>query len=140
MARFTGHGCHATLSVALRDREGARTGLGSYGTKVRGHGLQNRVLRLVSTRLVQNTSPLLLSCHCLYMMTQYDYFHYFKGTSLLGKMEHVPDASRKSKDYGSMQAGKLKGTRDELQAIGIGIEQQMELLVWKLLEVSFKCL
>lgn len=48
----------------------------------------------------------------------------------LGKMDHLPDASRKLRDYGSMQAGKTKGTRDELQG------PQLEFLVWRLLEVT----
>ena len=48
-----------------------------------------------------------------------------------GKIEQQPDASRKVKDYGSTQTGKAKGPREEFQG------QQLEFLVWRLLEVSF---
>ena len=48
-----------------------------------------------------------------------------------GKIEQQPDASRKVKDYGSTQTGKAKMPREELQG------QQLEFLVWRLLEVSF---
>ncbi|KAL9958359.1 hypothetical protein ACROYT_G035365 [Oculina patagonica] len=41
-----------------------------------------------------------------------------------------PEALRKSRDLGSMQAGKLKGTSDDLHIQG----QQLELHVWRLLE------
>ena len=51
-----------------------------------------------------------------------------------GKIEQQPDASRKVKDYGSTQTGKAKGTREEFQG------QQLEFLVWRLLEVNFQYL
>ena len=51
-----------------------------------------------------------------------------------GKIEQQSDASRKIKDYGSTQTGKGKGTREDFQG------QQLEFLVWKLLEVSFQYL
>lgn len=49
----------------------------------------------------------------------------------LGKMEYQPDPAlgRKMKDYGSVQTGKMKGTREEFQG------QQLEFLIWRLLEV-----
>ena len=43
-----------------------------------------------------------------------------------------PALGRKMKDYGSMQTGKMKGTREEFQG------QQLEFLVWRLLEVIKK--
>lgn len=49
-------------------------------------------------------------------------------------MEHQPDPAlgRKMKDYGSMQTGKMKGAHEEFQG------QQLEFLVWRLLEVIKK--
>ena len=46
-------------------------------------------------------------------------------------MEYQPDSAlgRKMKDYGSMQTRKMKGPREEFQG------QQLEFLVWRLLEV-----
>ena len=51
-----------------------------------------------------------------------------------GKIEQQSDASRKIKDYGSTQTEKGKGTREDFQG------QQLEFLVWRLLEVSFQYL
>lgn len=65
------------------------------------------------------------------MISRASYIYHLLIIILILK-DYPGDTLRRSKDYGSKQAGKLRGASNKLEIRG----QQLELQVWRLLQVS----